>query len=78
MSASDMLEIDGVVTSIPGHGFYKVTVEGGHELLATLCGKMRMHRISVQPDDLVTLHVSPMDLTRGVIRFRYLDGRYRR
>jgi translation initiation factor IF-1 len=70
----DHLVLLGEVSGIPGHGFYKVTAEG-HEMLATLCGKMRQHHISIQPGDVVTVHVSPADLSRAVISYRHLAPR---
>jgi translation initiation factor IF-1 len=70
----DYIEVEGVVSRIAGHGFYEVRV-GEKMLLATLCGKMRLHRISVLPDDWVTCHVSVYDMDRAVIRFRHLPPR---
>jgi translation initiation factor IF-1 len=50
---------------------FKVKLENGHEILATISGKMRMHYIRILPGDKVGVEMSPYDLTRGRIIFRY-------
>jgi translation initiation factor IF-1 len=50
---------------------FRVKLENGHEILATISGKMRMHYIRILPGDKVGLEMSPYDLTRGRINFRH-------
>ncbi|MCL2437908.1 MAG: translation initiation factor IF-1 [Coriobacteriia bacterium] len=50
---------------------FKVELENGHKVLAHISGKMRMHYIRILPGDKVTVEVSPYDLTRGRITYRY-------
>ena len=66
----DKIELNGVVIdALPGTWF-KVKVEGGQEVLATLSGKLRQNHIHVLPGDSVSVEVSPYDLTRGRIVWR--------
>lgn len=66
----DKIELRGLVTeSLPGTWF-KVRVEGGAEVLATLSGRLRQNHIMILPGDNVTVEVSPYDLTRGRIAWR--------
>lgn len=66
----DKIELNGTVTeALPGTWF-KVKIEGGQEILATLSGKLRQNHIHVLPGDEVTVEVSPYDLTRGRIVWR--------
>lgn len=65
------LELDGeVVEALPATSF-KVRLENGHEILAHLSGKMRLHRILLLPGDKVKVEMSPYDLTKGRIVYRY-------
>lgn len=67
---SDRLQLEGVVSeALPGT-LFKVAVTGGTQVLCTLSGKMRMHKIRVLPGDRVQIEVSPYDLTRGRVVFR--------
>ncbi|MDT8309008.1 MAG: translation initiation factor IF-1 [Bacteroidales bacterium] len=65
------IELDGTVTESLGNAMFKVKLENGHEILATISGKMRMHYIRILPGDKVKLEISPYDLTRGRISYRY-------
>lgn len=66
----DKIEMEGVVVdALPGTWF-KVKVEGGHEILATLSGKLRMNHIHILPGDQVMVEVSPYDMSRGRISWR--------
>ena len=66
----DKIELQGVVIdALPGTWF-KVKVEGGHEILATLSGKLRMNHIHILPGDQVMVEVSPYDMSRGRISWR--------
>jgi translation initiation factor IF-1 len=70
----DKLEMEGRVTEcLPGTQF-RVELENGHEVLAYLCGKMRKYYIRVLLDDRVRVEMSPYDLTRGRIVYRYKVG----
>lgn len=67
----DFLHVDGeVLESLPA-GTFKVELENGHEILAHLGGKMRMFRIRITPGDKVKVEMTPYDLTKGRIVFRY-------
>ena len=59
-----------MVESLPNATF-RVELENGHKLLAHISGKMRMHFIKILPGDKVTVEMSPYDLTRGRIVYRY-------
>lgn len=69
--SKDFLEIDGeVVESLPAATF-RVKLESGHEILAHLSGKMRMFNIRLLPGDRVKIQMTPYDLTKGRITYRY-------
>ncbi|MEI6739760.1 MAG: translation initiation factor IF-1 [Gemmatimonadaceae bacterium] len=67
----DTLEFEGVVSDVLPSAMFRVTLENGHELLATVAGKMRKFRIRILAGDRVTVEVSPYDLSRGRIIFRH-------
>jgi translation initiation factor IF-1 len=71
MAVEQKLEIDGEVTEALPNLLFRVTLENDHELLAHLAGKMRRFRIRVLPGDKVRVEVSPYDLNRGRIVYRY-------
>ncbi len=71
MAVEQKLEIDGEVTEALPNLFFRVTLENGHEVLARIAGKMRRFRIRVLPGDKVRVEVSPYDLSRGRIIYRY-------
>ena len=64
------IELEGTVTEALAGGKFRVEVEGGHQILAHLSGKMRKFRIRVVLGDRVMVAVSPYDLTRGRIIYR--------
>lgn len=67
MSKSDIIETEGrVIDIIPG-GKFKVELEGGHEVVAHVSGKMRVNNIRILPGDKVVIELSPYDLTHGRI-----------
>jgi translation initiation factor IF-1 len=67
----DTFVLEGVVVeALPG-GSFRVEMDKGHSVLAHLSGKMRTHRIRVLPGDRVQVEISPYDLSRGRIRYRY-------
>jgi translation initiation factor IF-1 len=71
VAKQDAIEMEGTVTEILPNATFRVTVQGGHDVLATLGGKMRQHRIRVLAGDQVKIEVSPYDLTRGRITYRH-------
>ena len=71
MAKQDSIELEGTVTEVLTNATFRVAVNGGHEVLTTLGGKMRQFRIRVLAGDLVKIEVSPYDLTRGRIIYRH-------
>ncbi len=71
MAKQASIEIDGTVVESLGNAMFKVELENGHVILAHISGKMRMHYIKILPGDKVRLEMSPYDLTKGRIIFRY-------
>ena len=71
MAKQDVIEIEGEVIDTLPNAQFKVKLENGHEILAHVSGKIRMHYIRILPGDRVTVEISPYDLTRGRITFRY-------
>ena len=71
MSKEDQLEFEGeVIETLPNTKF-KVKLENGHIITAHISGKMRMHYIKLLPGDKVKLAMSPYDLSKGRITYRY-------
>ena len=71
MSKQALIKQDGIILEALSNAMFKVKLENGHEILATISGKMRMHYIRILPGDKVGVELSPYDLTRGRINFRY-------
>ncbi len=71
MGKQDVIEIEGLVVDTLPNAQFKVKLENGHEILAHVSGKIRMHYIRILPGDRVTVEISPYDLTRGRITFRH-------
>ena len=71
MGKQDVIEIEGLVIDTLPNAPFKVRLENGHEILAHVSGKIRMHYIRILPGDKVTVEISPYDLTRGRITFRH-------
>ena len=67
----DAIEVEGTVTEVLPNATFKVELENGHEVLAYLSGKMRKFYIRVLEGDRVKVEMSPYDLTRGRITYRY-------
>jgi translation initiation factor IF-1 len=65
------IEQDGTITEALSNAMFRVQLENGHVVIATISGKMRMNYIRILPGDRVKLEMSPYDLTRGRIVFRY-------
>lgn len=70
MAKEDVIEIEGVVKEPLPNAMFKVELDNGHEVLAHISGKMRMHFIRILPGDKVRLEISPYDLGRGRIVYR--------
>jgi translation initiation factor IF-1 len=70
MNKDEKIIVDGkILESLPSTMF-RVEIDGGHIILAHICGKMRMHYIKILPGDKVKVELSPYDLTRGRITYR--------
>ena len=70
MTKQDVIELGGKVLEALPNAMFKVELENGHQILAHISGKMRMHYIKILPGDKVTVELSPYDLTRGRITWR--------
>jgi len=70
MPKEERLRVNGVVLEALPNAFFRVEIEGGHRILAHVCGKMRMNFIKILPGDKVTVELSPYDLTKGRIIYR--------
>ncbi|MEW6061538.1 MAG: translation initiation factor IF-1 [Bacteroidota bacterium] len=71
MSKQDAIKVDGVITETLPNASFRVKLDNGHEILAHISGKMRMHYIKILVGDKVTVELSPYDLTKGRITYRY-------
>ena len=71
MAKQASIEQDGTILEALSNAMFRVRLENGHELIAHISGKMRMHYIRILPGDKVGVELSPYDLTRGRINFRY-------
>lgn len=67
----DVIEVDGTVVEALPNAMFKVKLDTGHEVLAHISGKMRMYYIRILLGDRVKVELSPYDLTRGRITYRY-------
>ncbi len=71
MAKQDVIEVEGTVIEPLPNAMFKVELENGHMVLAHVSGKIRMHFIRILPGDKVTVELSPYDLTRGRITYRF-------
>jgi len=71
MAKEDVIEVEGIVIEPLPNAMFKVELENGHKILAHVSGKIRMHFIRILPGDKVTVELSPYDLTRGRITYRF-------
>lgn len=71
MAKDDVIEVEGTVVETLPNAMFRVELENGHTVLAHVSGKIRMHFIRILPGDKVTVELSPYDLTRGRITYRY-------
>ena len=71
MAKQQAIKQDGVITEALSNAMFRVRLQNGHEIVATISGKMRMYYIRILPGDKVQVEMSPYDLTRGRISYRY-------
>ncbi|AVX21784.1 MAG: translation initiation factor IF-1 [Bacillota bacterium] len=71
MAKSDVIEVEGTVIEPLPNAMFTVELDNGHRVLAHVSGKIRMNFIRILPGDRVTVELSPYDLTRGRIVYRY-------
>lgn len=71
MPKEEAIEVQGTVTETLPNAMFRVELENKHMVLAHISGKMRMHFIKILPGDKVTVELSPYDLTRGRITYRF-------
>ncbi|MGV6862095.1 MAG: translation initiation factor IF-1 [Putridiphycobacter sp.] len=71
MAKQASIEQDGTILEALGNAMFRVELENGHTIIAHISGKMRMHYIKILPGDKVKLEMSPYDLTKGRITYRY-------
>ena len=71
MSKDESIEVEGTILEPLPNAMFRVELENGHKVLAHISGKMRMHFIRILSGDKVKVQLSPYDLTRGRITYRY-------
>jgi translation initiation factor IF-1 len=71
MAKEELIEVEGEIVEALPNAMFRVKLENGHVVLAHVSGKMRMHFIRILPGDKVKMQLSPYDLTRGRITYRY-------
>ena len=71
MAKQSSIEQDGEIVEALSNAMFRVQLENGHEVIAHISGKMRMHYIKILPGDKVKLEMSPYDLSKGSIVYRY-------
>jgi len=71
MAKQDLIVQDGIITEALSNAMFRVRLENGHEMIAHISGKMRMNYIKILPGDKVQVEMSPYDLNKGRITFRY-------
>ncbi len=71
MAKKNLIKQDGVIEEALSNAMFRVRLENDHQVVATISGKMRMNYIRILPGDKVAVEMSPYDLTRGRITYRY-------
>ncbi len=71
MAKQDLIEQDGEIIEALSNAMFKARLENGHEIVCHISGKMRMHYIRILPGDKVKVEMSPYDLSKGRITYRY-------
>ena len=75
MAKEDLIEFTGVVSELLPNAMFRVKLDNDHTILAHTSGKMRKNRIRVLAGDRVTVEMTPYDLTKGRITYRFMPGR---
>jgi len=70
-SSKEVIELQGTITETLPNAMFRVELENGHEILAHISGRMRMHYIKILPGDKVTIEMTPYDLSKGRITYRH-------
>ena len=71
MSKQDVIEVEGTILESLPNAMFQVKLENGHGILAHISGKIRMNFIKILPGDRVTVELTPYDLSRGRITYRF-------
>ena len=71
MAKQELIKQDGTIVEALSNAMFRVKLENEHEVIAHISGKMRMHYIKILPGDKVAVEMSPYDLTKGRITYRY-------
>jgi translation initiation factor IF-1 len=71
MAKKNLIKQDGIIEEALSNAMFRVRLENDHEIVATISGKMRMNYIRILPGDKVAVEMSPYDLSRGRITYRY-------
>ncbi|MBR9922176.1 MAG: translation initiation factor IF-1 [Bacteroidetes bacterium] len=71
MAKKNLIKQDGIIQEALSNAMFRVELENGHTIVATISGKMRMNYIRILPGDKVAVEMSPYDLSRGRITYRY-------
>lgn len=71
MSKKNLIKQDGIIEEALSNAMFRVRLENDHQIIATISGKMRMNYIRILPGDKVSVEMSPYDLSRGRIIYRY-------
>jgi translation initiation factor IF-1 len=71
MSKKDLIKQDGIIEEALSNAMFRVRLENDHQITTTISGKMRMNYIRILPGDKVSVEMSPYDLARGRITYRY-------
>ena len=71
MAKQTSIQQDGTIVESLGNAMFRVELENGHQIISHISGKMRMHYIKLLPGDRVRIEMSPYDLSKGRITFRY-------
>ena len=71
MSKQSLIKQDGVIIEALSNAMFRVRLENGHEIIAHISGKMRMRYIKILPGDKISVEMSPYDLSKGRIIYRY-------
>ncbi len=71
MAKQELIKQDGIIEEALSNAMFRIRLENGHKIVGTISGKMRMHYIRILPGDKVAIEMSPYDLSRGRIVYRY-------